>query len=401
MVTTDYLSGTRIDQGTFGDQLGPEIVHAVHDPVTGMRGVVIIDNSVLGPAGGGTRMAPDVSLAEVAGLARAMTYKFGVFGLPRGGAKSGLWGDPRMPADDKRAFLRAFGHAIRHLLANHELVVGPDMGVGVDDVGEIFHGAGVPGLRSGLFSRPHDGDPAAYSITGFGVIHAAVSASPLIGLDMRGATVAIEGFGQVGAGCARAAHQAGAKVVAVSTLAGAIHDPAGLDVDQLLALRRSHGDRCVVEYAGGQPIEGRELMLLEVDVLVPGARPYVIHGGNAASIRARMIASGGNITVDDEAAAVLHQRGVLCLPDFVTSAGGIIASWTDFLGGSLDEAFQAVAGLIGPTARSVVEQALADDRPPAVVGRERVEALIASRRGAPRKTFAETRDEVRRMFAAL
>src|SRR4051812_19229895 len=98
------------------DDLGPEVVARVYDPETGMRGVLVIDNTVLGPAGGGARMMPNITEEEVAALARSMTFKFGILGLPRGGCKSGIWGDPAMPAESKRRIMRAFGRSLKPFL---------------------------------------------------------------------------------------------------------------------------------------------------------------------------------------------------------------------------------------------------------------------------------------------
>ena len=380
------------------DDLGPEVIVHVSDVVTGMRGILVIDNTVLGPTGGGCRMMPNITDLEVAQLARSMTYKFGILGLPRGGCKSGLWGDPAMPAEEKRGLLRAFGRALQPLLETKAAAVGPDMGVTAADVRDIYDGAGVAQLRSGLFERVHEGDPAAYHITGHGVIASAMAAAEVIGMPFRGARIAVEGFGQVGAGTCRRAVREGAVVVGISTLEGGLHDEGGLDVEQLLALRRTHGDRLVHEYRGGERIPSESIYFVPADVVVPGARPWVIDEGNCARVQARIVASGGNITVTRGADQMLFQRGVLSVPDFIASAAAALASWVDFLGGSLDHAFGAIDRVLGGITTKVVQEAQKAAVSPYEVATGMVRKRIDDARGQPRKTFEQTREEIRALL---
>jgi glutamate dehydrogenase (NAD(P)+) len=394
MTRTDFFPTTR-------DELGPEVVLYVHDPVSGMRGVLVIDNSVLGPTGGGARMAPDITGEEIARLARSMTYKFGIFGFPRGGCKSGICADASAPVEARRAITRAFGHAVRPFLVENHAAIGPDMGVTVRDVDDVYDGAGVTRLRSGLFAREIDGDPTAYHLTGHGVIGAAKAVSSLAGLSMRDARVAVEGFGQVGTGCARRVQREGAKLVAISTILGAIYDERGLDVSRLLELRRRHGDRCVLEYTGAAQIDRSEIYYLPVDVLVPGARPDVITEENASRIQARLISSGGNIAVTESAQEILFQRGVVVVPDFISNAGAAIASWVDFMAGEPDQAFAAIDRLITSLSSDVISESQRTGQNPYRVATARVKARIAASRLGPRKSFDQTKSEIRDLLGVF
>jgi glutamate dehydrogenase (NAD(P)+) len=379
------------------DELGPEMIIRVQDSKTGMRGILVVDSTVLGPAGGGARMLPDVSEEEVAALARGMTHKFSIFGFPRGGSKAGLVGDPSMEPDRKRAVLEAFGRALAPLLRDRDVAIGPDMGVSVDDVQAIYEGAATKNIRSGLFARPLDGDSAAYHLTGFGVVSAMTAALESLDRPLGGATVAIEGFGQVGVGTARYAVKRGLRVVAVTTLVGGVYEPGGLDVAQLLALRRVHGDACVKHYPGGRPIVPSDVYYLPVDVMVPGARPYVLNGLNAARVQARVVCPAGNIAVTQEAEHQLHTRGVICLPDFVANAGGAIASWVDILGGTLDQAFGCLDRLISRVSREVLLEAVQRGQAPGVVARARCRhTILTSPRRRP--TFEESRVAIRKLL---
>jgi glutamate dehydrogenase/leucine dehydrogenase len=379
------------------DELGPEVVIRVHDSKVGLRGVLVVDNTVMGPAGGGIRMQPDLSEDEVADLARGMTYKFASFGFPRGGSKAGIVGAPDQDPERKRALLMAFGRAVSPYLASREVAIGPDMGVSIDDVKWIYEGAGTENIRSGLFALPLEGDAAAYHLTGYGVVVAIKAALEEMGSSLAGASIAVEGFGQVGAGTARYAAKSGARVVAVTTLAGGVFDPSGLDVARLLELRRMHGDTCVLKY-GGEAIRPSDVYFLPVDVVVPGARPYVLNGFNAGRVQAKLICPAANIAVTEEAEQSFHRRGIVCLPDFVANAGGALASWVDILGGNPEQAFDALERLIAGTTRTILEEARAHRQPPGTTARTRARTLILSRSGRRRPTFEETRVEIRALL---
>ncbi len=380
------------------DDLGPEQVLMVYNPETGMRGVVVVDCAVLGPCGGGTRMAPDLELAEVAALARSMTYKFGILGLPRGGSKAGIWGYPGMDPAKKRAVMRAFGRRIQPLLAGNFVAVGPDMGITVADVAEMYQGAGIENARTGLFSQIVDGDPAAYHLTGYGVVTSAGAALGTLGRSLDGARIAIEGFGQAGTGTARYAAKAGANVVAISTLSGAIYNASGLDIPRLIELRRTHGDACVLEYRNAERLSPSELYYVPADVLVPGARPWVIHDDNYGAIQAKVIVSAGNITVRPSTQDHLFRKGILSVPDFVSNSGAAISSWVDFLAGNFEQALKTVDRMITAITTDVLVESKRSGVNPYVVATERVRQRIAANRGKPRKSFEETKADIRQLF---
>lgn len=377
------------------DGIGPEAVVLVADPETGMRGVLVVDCSLLGPAGGGIRMLPDITVKEVAALARAMTYKYGILGFPRGGCKAGIWGEPGMSGEQRRGIMRAFGRALKPYLAAKAATVGPDMGIGVEDLVQIYDAAGVEYPRSGLFNQLVEGYPLEFHITGHGVIVAARTAFEVAGLDFARAKVAIEGFGHVGVGAARYAVKHGATLVAISTIEGAVYDEKGLDLERLLALRRQCGDACVRAYEGAQQIPNTEIYYLPVDLLVPGARPHVITERNVDKIKAKVISSGSNIPITDGAELRLTQRGILSVPDFIANGGGVIASWVDYLGGNVDQAFRANESLISRVVKEVLPEAIRRRMPPRIVAAEIVAGRVDAARGQPQKSFDQVRQEIR------
>src|SRR6185437_9208207 len=207
-------------------------------------GFIVFDLPGVSFSAGGTRMAPGVTRAEVALLARAMTYKFAVLGERVGGAKAGLAADPADRA--ARAGLMArYCAEVRPLAEAGRFLTGPDMGTFEEDFRPLRERRAVPAAVSAVV----DGVPFEDVLTGYGVVaaaEAALRAGP--GGGLAGRLVAIEGFGKVGGGVAREVVRRGGRVAAVSTVAGCVADPAGLDVERLLALRRLHGDDCVARY---------------------------------------------------------------------------------------------------------------------------------------------------------
>ena len=362
------------------DGLGPEKIVHVYDPETGMKGVVVIDCTALGTtAGGGIRMLPDITTEEIFQLARAMTYKFGTLGVPVGGAKSGIWADPAIRGEERKNIMRAFGRAVKPLI-QAGLAFGADIGTEAEDLDYVFEGAGLPPQGTGLMAEKKDGEPIENHVTGYGVVVAAEAACAFAGIDMKGATVAIEGFGKVGGGVARYISQAGAKVVAISTIDGMILNDEGLDVGLLLDRRRKVGDKAIGEYEKAEHLEREKIFSLSVDILIPGARPYVIDKKNVKEVKAKIISSIANIPITDEAEDTLFQKGVLIVPDFVSNAGGTVLGILDFLGGTSQRAFDACKDLIGSNTRKILTDARKEGVAPRILATRRIEEKIAAAR---------------------
>jgi glutamate dehydrogenase/leucine dehydrogenase len=328
------------------DDLGPGRILHLYDPHTSLRAIVVVDNVARGPAIGGIRMATDVTTHEVFRLARAMTLKNAAAGLPHGGGKSGIVADPR--CEDKERLVRAFARAIGGTV---DYIPGPDMGTDercmawIHD--EIGRSVGLPRVIGGI---PLD----EIGATGFGLARCAEVAAPMCELELEGATMAIEGFGNVGRHAARYLAEQGAVLVAASDSRGAVHDPDGIDVELLAAVKRESGT--VGAYDSGRRIDHAELFTLAADILVPAARPDCIHGDNAEDIRAKLILQGANIPATPDAERALHERGVLCVPDFIANAGGVICASVEYHGGTENDALQQIAEKITRNTREVLER---------------------------------------------
>jgi glutamate dehydrogenase (NAD(P)+) len=300
-----------------GDRGDPEVIELGAVP-----GFVVFDLPGVPVSAGGTRLAPDVSVAEVALLARAMTYKFAALGQQVGGAKAGVRGDPADRAS-RDALMARFCAAIGPLADAGRFLTGPDMGTAEEDFAPLRERRAVPAAIRAVV----DGVPFEDVLTGYGVAAAAETVlRARWGGGWDGRSVAIEGFGKVGGGVAREVIRRGGRVAAVSTVAGCVADPSGLDVERLLELRREYGDACVVRYGLPAGPPGLLFTAVNADVVVPGTRPGTI-GGRAAGLLppgVRVIAPAANAPYTAQGAEVLRRRGIVALPDFVCNAGAVI-----------------------------------------------------------------------------
>jgi glutamate dehydrogenase/leucine dehydrogenase len=287
-------------------------------------GFVAIDTTVRGRALGGLRLAPDVTAEEVAGLARAMTLKYGLAGLPQGGAKAGVLGDPDAPEGERRARLQAFARAIAPLLKDRVYQPDTDMGTRAEDIHDMLE---TVGLQIGRRALRSDRSGHYTALTVMAGARAALSRQ---GARLENATAAIEGFGAVGGSLATLLDDAGARVVAISTSRGALHDPRGLDVARLKQLAARHGSGVVLEYRDAERITPEALRELSVDLLSPCARPGSIGAASAARVRARAISSGANDPIEPGAEGILADRGVAVVPDFVANVGGVLGGTMRF-----------------------------------------------------------------------
>jgi glutamate dehydrogenase (NAD(P)+) len=359
-----------------GDDLGPAKIIQVREPALGLCAALAIDNVARGPAIGGLRMTPDVTIEECARLARAMTLKNAAAGLAHGGGKSVLRGDPGMPRERKERLIRAFAHALRN---ETDYIFGPDMGTDETCMAwikdEIGRAVGLPPALGGI---PLD----EIGATGWGIRHACDVAAAHAKLDLGGARVVIQGFGAVGRHSARFLAERGARLVAVSDSKGAIHDPAGLDVARLIAFK--HAGRSVGEYESGRPLAADALLDIECEIWIPAARPDVIRADNAQRLRTRLVVEGANIPCTPDAAAALHARGVLVIPDFIANAGGVICAAMEYHGATEAAAFAAIEETIRANTHAVLELVASKDISPREaafsLATDQVRAAMACRR---------------------
>ena len=351
----------------YADDLGPAKVILIHEPVCGLKAVLVVDNVAAGPSIGGLRMAQDVSVEECFRLARAMTLKNAAAGLPHGGGKSVLFGDPRMAKTEKELLIRAMACA---LADERDYIFGPDMGTDEQCMAwvkdEIGRAVGLPRELGGI---PLD----EIGATGWGILHAAQVALRYCDFPLAGARVVIQGFGAVGKHAMRYLALQGAILIAATDTGGTIHDPAGLDSAALTALKET--GRSVIDHDRGSKLERDACLDIECEIWIPAARPDVITESNVSRLQTRLIIEGANIPVTPAAELLLHERGVLCVPDFIANAGGVICAAVEYRGGSQTEAFADIEEKL----RRNTEEVLKISNEQGLLPREAAKHLAAGR----------------------
>lgn len=300
-----------------------------------LTGYRVQHNISRGPAKGGLRYSPSVSLDEVRALAMWMTWKCALLDVPYGGAKGGIAIDPRhYSTPELERVTRRFTSEILPMIGPQQDIPAPDIGTDertmawILDTYSVTQGHTVPGVVTG---KPLSlgGSLGRASATSRGVVHVAVAALASQGIDPTKASAAVQGFGKVGRDAARFLAEQGARVQAISDQYGAVHNGHGLDVEALAEHVDSTGT--VVGFAGGTELDPAELLTLEVDLLVPAAVEGVINEDNANRIRARVIVEGANGPTTRDADRVLANNGVLIVPDILANAGGVIVSYFEWV----------------------------------------------------------------------
>ena len=332
------------------DEIGPEKIIHLYEPRTKMKAIVVVDNVAAGPAIGGVRMAPDVTLDEVRRLARAMTYKNVMAGLPHGGGKSGIIADPKTV--NKEQVIRTFARCIKNIL---EYIPGPDMGTDEASMAYVYDETSrAVGLPRELGGIPLD----EIGATGYGVAECVDVAKDYINLDLNGARVTIEGFGNVGKPAARFLAEKGAVLVGASDSKGTIYNSKGLNVEELIRIKESTGS--VINYKDAEVLKTTDLLLINTDIFIPAARPDVVNDANADVVDAKLIVEGANIPITESAEKLLHDRGILIVPDFVANAGGVITASVEYHGGTELIALDRTKSMIRKNTKELLDKVYSD-----------------------------------------
>ncbi|MDO8474353.1 MAG: Glu/Leu/Phe/Val dehydrogenase [bacterium] len=348
------------------DEWGPEDVVQVSRPEINLVGFLVIDNMALGPGKGGIRMTPNVTEEEVRRLARAMTWKNALAGIPFGGAKAGIRFTGTSVEEKKRA-IQEFARAIK-IFTPGKYIAGPDVNTGeqemqwfVEATGNWRSATGKPAKLCMLVfgkggTKQQCGIPHEFGSTGFGVAHATKVAAELLKLDMKGARVSIHGFGNVGTFTAQHLYNMGAKIVAVADKDGAVYAKDGLDLKKLLKL--SSARKPVTEYGKGSVIRPEDFWGVPVDILIPASVTDVINEKNKDHIKTKLIVEGANIPMREEVERELWEKGICIIPDFVANAGGVISSYAEYRGYNPKKMFDTVQKKIIASTTRVMGESL-------------------------------------------
>jgi glutamate dehydrogenase (NAD(P)+) len=352
----------------------PQREFTVNFPVTRDDGTVEVftgyrvqHNVARGPAKGGLRFHPATDIDEVRALAMWMTWKCALVNVPFGGAKGGVTVDPRaLSAKELEAVSRRFATELEGIIGPDRDIPAPDVGTNAQtmawimDTVSMHRGFSVPGVVTG---KPIaiGGSLGRADATGQGVVYTIEEACRRLGMSLRGARVAVQGFGNVGEASARLLHQAGAVVVGITDITGGVYSEDGLDP---IFLRRYLQETGSISGAPGTTsLSNEQLFALDVDVLVLAALEGQVTAENAGTVRARILAEGANGPVEPSADPILRDNGVLVIPDILCNAGGVIVSYFEWVQNrqahfwTLDQINQQLREVIVAAADAVWERA--------------------------------------------
>jgi glutamate dehydrogenase (NAD(P)+) len=302
--------------------------------VTVVVGHRVQHNFSRGPAKGGLRYSPNVTLDEVRALAMWMTWKCALLDVPFGGAKGGIAVDPRSLTDDElQRMTRRYTSEILPIIGPQHDIPAPDIGTDERTMAWIMdtYSANVGHtVQAVVTGKPISlgGSLGRASATSRGVSYVSLAALHQLGIQPRGATAAVQGFGKVGRDTARFLAEAEIKVVAISDQYGAIVNSAGLDATRLTSHVEVTGT--VVGFPESDPLEPSDLLELEVELLIPAAIEGVLHEDNAGRVQARIVVEGANGPTTTAADQLLRRNGVLVVPDILANAGGVVVSYFEW-----------------------------------------------------------------------
>jgi len=363
----------------FLDRWGPENVVQVYDPQLGIRGVLVVDNTALGPGKGGIRMSATVTPREVFNLARTMTWKCALADIPFGGAKSGIRVDPFKV--DKIKVMKAFARLIAQYVPE-KYIAAPDMNTGeneieafVTEVGDLDGATGKPVSLGGI---PHE-----LGTTGFGVGVALETSLGLIGEklglpeDVSQVRVAIQGFGNVGYGIAKFLANKGATIVAINDFWGCVYNKDGIDIAEAEQYSYATSEQLSIKnYKNAQEMPRDDIFGVDCDVFIPCACGNAITIENESVFKAKLIVEAANNAVTSDAEEALYKRGVVVIPDFLANAGGVIGSYAEYKKMSVEEAYFLIESKIKGNTKLILEEHLSSGLIPRKIAMKLAEARV-------------------------
>ncbi len=293
-------------------------------------------SQILGPYKGGIRYHHKVDLPEVAGLAALMTFKNSVLGLPLGGAKGGITVDPtKLSRAEKQSLTRRYASEISPFIGPNKDIPAPDVGTDaqtmawfMDTYSQEQGGFAQPGVVTG---KPVEigGSLGRNHATGLGVVYTAEKAFEVNNMSLKGARIAVQGFGNVGSFAAKFAFERGAKIIALSDVSGGIFNGDGFNIPDVMEYIKNN--KVLKGYPNSQSISNDELLELECEGLFPCALENQIDTHNAEKIKAKIIVEGANGPITNAATKILHERGIFISPDVISNGGGVIVSYFEWV----------------------------------------------------------------------
>lgn len=367
------------------DKTGPEFVVKVHDHKIGLNGILVIDNTNLGPGKGGIRMTSDVTEEEVMRLARTMTWKNALAGIPFGGAKAGIiWqGGTDL---QKKEVMQGFAKAIK-IFTPKKYIAGPDVNTGEKEMAQFVEATGNWRSATGkpanlcmkVFGKKGEkcGLPHEFGSTGFGVAIATKAMVDVLGIDIKNMKIAIHGFGNVGTFAYKFLTEMGAIVVAIADRDGAVFAEKGFDKTMVNEIIKNK--KPISEYKdSGEKISHMDFWKIPVDILIPASVTDVINKENRDDISAKFIVEAGNIPMRENIEDDLFKKGILFLPDFIANAGGVISSYAEYRGYNPKQMFKTIEEKITKTTKQVFERAIKTKQNPRQVALQIAQEIVLS-----------------------
>lgn len=371
------------------DQWGPEKVLQVYDPDTGMKGVLVIDNTSTGPGKGGIRFAEGTSPLDVFKLARTMTWKCAAAGLPFGGAKGGIIADPN--SVDRVAWVKSFAKMIRpycpgqYIAATDIGTTELDMAIFAHEIGDMRACTGKPSELGGI---PHE-----LGTTGYGVTTALETALEVLSelkaihIQRDNIKVSIQGFGNVGSFTARFLDSAGIKVVAISDVSGLVCNKDGLNIPRLMIDMK--GKSILSDLDGYDILDKNQIFEFNSDIFIPAAMGNVIIDKTVTKLLnhgVKIVIEAANLPTSSTADEYLNKNGVWLIPDFLANAGGVIGSFVEYQGRTEKEAFELIKYKISKNIKNILTQAIMNEENPRILAlemsKQRVYRAMLLRKGA-------------------
>jgi glutamate dehydrogenase (NAD(P)+) len=371
------------------DQWGPEKVLQVYDPDTGMKGVLVIDNTSTGPGKGGIRFAEGTSPLDVFKLARTMIWKCAAAGLPFGGAKGGIIADPN--SVDRVAWVKSFAKMIRpycpgqYIAATDIGMTELDMAIFAHEIGDMRACTGKPSELGGI---PHE-----LGTTGYGVTTALETALEVLSelkaihIQRDNIKVSIQGFGNVGSFTARFLDSAGIKVVAISDVSGLVCNKDGLNIPRLMIDMK--GKSILSDLDGYDILDKNQIFEFNSDIFIPAAMGNVIIDKTVTKLLnhgVKIVIEAANLPTSSTADEYLNKNGVWLIPDFLANAGGVIGSFVEYQGRTEKEAFELIRYKISKNIKNILTQAIMNEENPRILAlemsKQRVYRAMLLRKGA-------------------
>jgi glutamate dehydrogenase (NAD(P)+) len=385
------------------DEWGPEKILQVYDPDTGMKGILVIDNTSTGPGKGGIRFADTVTPTEIFRLARTMTWKCAAAGLPFGGAKGGIVANPNEV--DRVSWMKSFAKMIKpycptqYIAATDIGTTELDMAIFAHEIGDMHACTGKPAELGGI---PHE-----LGTTGYGVTSALEAAIEVLEelkslhVSKKQIKVSIQGFGNVGSFTAKFLDSSGIKVVAISDVSGFIYNKDGLNIPRLM--KDMKGKTKFSDLKGYDIYDKEGIFEVDSDIFIPAAIGDVITDKTASKLlehNVKMVVEAANLPTLPDAGEYLHKNGVWIIPDFIANAGGVIGSFVEYQGRTEKEAFELIKYKIVKAVRNILTEAVVRQENPRTlateISRQVIYRAMLLRKGAinvAREAF-ERRDNI-------